>query len=152
MLAERREVGVVLEPDGQAERTLELAFQRAALEAGDVLDDPHDARPTLDHAGDADDDGVDPVGVETGRLRQRRAQALDRLDRLRRFGGLQLDVLARADFAGQVAERASDEPCAEVEPEHDRGLRDGLEVDRAVARAVGSLRCLADEVGLKERL
>jgi hypothetical protein len=60
--------------------------------------------------------------------------------------------LARADFAGQVADRASDEARAEIEPEHDRGLRDGLEVDRAVARAVGSLRCLADEFGLKKRL
>jgi hypothetical protein len=60
--------------------------------------------------------------------------------------------LARADLAGQVAERAADEARAEVEPEHDRGLRDGLEVDRAVTRAVRSLRCLADEIGLEKRL
>src|SRR5262249_3886708 len=99
--AQRGTVDVILEPDRQAERSLELARERPAVDAGDVLDDPHDARPALDYPGDADDDGIDAVGIESRRLRQRLAQALDRLDRLLRFGDLQLDILAGANLAGE---------------------------------------------------
>src|SRR5262249_59798388 len=148
LFAQRGKVDVILEPDRQAERSLELARERPAVDAGDVLDDPHDARPALDYPGDADDDGIDAVGIESRRLRQRLAQALDRLDRLLRFGDLQLDILAGANLAGEITDRAADEARTEVEPEHDRCLRHGLEVDGAVAGAVRSLGRLADELGL----
>ena len=47
----------------------------------------------------------------------------------------ELDVLARAHVAAQVADRAAQEARAEVEPEHERGLGHRLEEDRAVASA-----------------
>src|SRR5262249_22467953 len=80
------------------------------------------------------------------------ATGLDRLARLLRFGDLQLDILAGANLAGEITDRAADEARTEVEPEHDRCLRHGLEVDGAVAGAVRSLGRLADELGLEERL
>ena len=44
------------------------------------------------------------------------------------------------------------EAGAEVEPEHERGLRHGFEVDRAVARALRRRTRLADEPGDEKRL
>ena len=63
-----------------------------------------------------------------------------------------VDVLTRADLPGQIADGAAHEARAEVETEHDRGFGHRLEVDGAVARAVGALSRLADEVGLEQRL
>ena len=63
-----------------------------------------------------------------------------------------LDVLSRANRAGEIAERAAEEPRAEIDPEDERSLGDGLEVDGAVARAGGGGRGLAHEPGAEQRL
>ena len=53
---------------------------------------------------------------------------------------------------GEVADGAAQEARAEVEAEHERGLRHGFEVDRAVARALRRRAGLAHEPGIEERL
>ena len=62
VLAERREVDVVLDRHRQPEAPLELRADGHALEAVGVLGEPHPAGPLLDDAGDPGHDGVDAVG------------------------------------------------------------------------------------------
>ena len=87
-----------------------------------------------------------------GRVDQRVAQLDDRVEHALRVVAVDLDVEARANVAAEVADRAAQEPAADVETEHERGLGNGLEEDRAVARAVRSRSRLADEAGVDERL
>src|SRR5438445_9635833 len=81
LLAQSGQVDVVLERDRQAEGALKLVCERSALEAGDVLRQAENARVTLDHPRDSDDDAVDSVGVEARGAEEGRAESLDRLDR-----------------------------------------------------------------------
>src|SRR5205823_14761051 len=152
LLTERGEVDVVLERDRQAEGALQLARECSTFETADVLGQPQQAGPFLDDARDADDDALDAAGIEPRRLEQRRVQALARLHRTCHLGDGELDVLTRADLPGQIADGAAHEARAEVETEHDRGFGHRLEVDGAVARAVGAVSRLTDEVGLEQRL
>ena len=91
-------------------------------------------------------------GIEDGRPEQGGLKPPDRLDRVghRREG--QLDVLPCADRPGEVAHGASDEPRAEIEPEHEGGVDNGLEVHGAVAGAVGAAGGFADQAGVEQRL
>ena len=91
-----------------------------------------------DHARHPDDGAVDRLGA-AGRRRRAGAASARRRRRATpsRVGAGELDVLARADLAAQVADRAAQEARADVEPEHERRLGDRLEERRAVARAVG---------------
>ena len=152
LLAEGRQVDVVLERHRQAERLFELGAEGAAFQSRHVLGQVHDAAVRIGHARDADDDAVDELRVELRRREQRRAQPLAGLDRLGGVGDLQLDVLPRADDAVQIAERAAHEAGAEVEAQHERRLRHRLEVNRAVAGSVGATLGLAHEPAIDERL
>ena len=89
-------------------------------------------------------------GVEGSRVQQGRAQAGDRVRRSLGVRAGQLEILARADRALEIAERATDEACAEVEPEHQRSLGHGLEVDGSVAGAVRPARGFAHEPGVEQ--
>ena len=118
VLAEGGEVDVVLEGDRET-RAARRASPRevAALEAGDV-------RRQLDAAGRRVDDAGTPTTAPSrscvGRARRRRP-ATPRSARSRRAPlrprARQLDVLARANRPGEVADRTAQEPCAEVEAE-----------------------------------
>ena len=138
--------------DGQLEPAAEVAAPVAPFEAGDVGREREAARVGVDDAGNADDDAVDPVGREPARLGERDAKPGDRLDRALGVGAVELDVLARADLAAQVADRAAQEAGAEVETEHERRLGDELEEGGAVGRPAGIGVGLADEAGLEQVL
>ena len=139
---------------GRLEASLELGAERrrprgrATLVASAIR-----AGVGVDDARDADDDAVEQLAVEAGRAStsESRSSAIASSDALG-VGAVDLDVLARAHVAAQVADRAAQEPGAEVEAEHERRLRDRLEEDGAVARAVRLARRLADEPGLEQRL
>ena len=57
----------------------------------------------------------------------------------------ELDVLAGTHGAGQIADRTAQEPCADVEAEHERCVRHRLEEDSSVPRAALLRLRLADE-------
>ena len=121
--------------------------------------EPCDARrerdlPALgvDDAGDPDDRAVHELVVEAGCGHEARAQLGDLVEDASGVGSVDLDIEPRADVAAQIADRAAEEPSADVEAQHDRRLRHRLEEHGAVARAVGLARRLADEARLEERL
>ena len=151
LLAERRQVDVVLERDGEAEPALEVGSELTALEIREV----RQMDPTalgVDDARHSDHRAVDEVGVEPGRGLQRGVQGGDRVDRGLRSVCREFDVLPRSHRAGEIAHGATDEPRAEVEPEHEGCLRDRLEEDRPVARTTRIVARLAHETGLEQRL
>src|SRR5262249_9077816 len=143
-LAERREVDVVLEGHGKAERGLELVAEAPSLEARDVLGELHGA-VIGDDARDTDNDRVDERWVERSYLRERVAQASERVRRALDVGDRQLDGGSGRDRPAEIADGAADEAGAEVEPEHECGLGYGLEVDGPVARSIRPALGLADE-------
>ena len=105
----------------------------------DVGDEADAVAVRLDRARDADDDAVDRHALEPGGRDERVAQPGDGREHrvgVRRPGAdaAQLDVLAGADLSTEVAERRAEEPRAEVEAEHERGLGHRLVEDRAVGR------------------
>ena len=112
----------------------------------------HGVGLAVDDARDADDDAVDSRVREVGRGDERIAQPSRCVDDVVRFGVAQLDVLPGAHRPAQVAERAAEEPRPHVQPEHEGGVRDGLEEDRAVARPARVGLGLPDEPGVDERL
>ena len=69
----------------------------------------------------------------------------DRAEHLGDVGAVDLDVLPGAHITAQVAERSAQEARSEVEAEHERGLGDRLEEQRAVAAAARVVVDLADE-------
>ena len=152
VLAERREVDVVLDRHRQPEAPLELRADGHALEAVGVLGQPHAAGPLLDDARDADHDGVDAVGRQAADGDEPVAHPGDGVEHLAGAGAVELDVLARADRAAEVRQRAAQEPRADVDAEDERGLRDGLEEHGPVAAAGPRLLGLADEPGVQQRL
>src|SRR5204862_1046796 len=70
-LAERREVDVVLEHHRVAEPRPDLVAERATLETGHVARLPERPGRGFDDAGNPDDDSVDAVVGDSGRLGQR---------------------------------------------------------------------------------
>src|SRR5207247_6557044 len=93
-----------------------VATEVAVLEPGDVhreLDAPVRA---VDRAGHAEHDAVDELARDVARLEQRPYERRDRVERGVGGGHGELDVLARAQLAAHVADRAADEARAEVEP------------------------------------
>jgi hypothetical protein len=137
LLAEGGEVDVVLEGDRKIKGTLELVRERASLEPLDVLGESEQSALALDNSGDADDDAVHAVRVEARDRVQRRAEALDRRDCFRDDCYRQLDVLPCPDRAGEVADRAADEACADVEPKDEPHTP--LEIDGAAGRRAARL-------------
>ena len=92
------------------------------------------------------------MAAEPARLDERVAERGSRGQRFVHVGRAELDVLSCPDLPGEVADGAAQEARAEVEAEHERGLRHGFEVDGAVARALRRRAGLADEPGIEERL
>ena len=137
LLAERGEVDVVLQRDRKPEPLLELGVEGSTLEAGNVLRQVDPPRLRLDDAGDSDDHAVDQVLRQRRRLDERGSKRRDRLDRGLGVRGQELDVLTRADLAGEIAGRAAQEVRAEVEAEHEGRVRCWLEVHRAVRGPAG---------------
>ena len=136
-LPERGEVDVVLERDGQAQPLLELGVEWPILEPRHVLGEVDPPGVGLDDTGDPDHDAVDQLLRELRGLHERGAERGDRLDRRLGVGRGQLDVLACANLAGEIAGGPAQEVRAEVEAEHERRVGGGLEVDGAVGGAAG---------------
>ena len=137
---------------GNPETLAQVVREGPALEALDVGGEAELAGASLHHSRDADDGAVDEVAVEPARLDEGVAERGRRGQRFVHVGGAELEVLSRPDLAGEVADGAAQEARAEVEAEHERGLRHGFEVDRAVARALRRRAGLAHEPGIEERL
>ena len=135
VLADGGEVDVVLDVTGSPSRVASVVAEVAALEARDVRREPELAGRRRRRRRDADDRAVDQLARRARTIGERVAQRADRLERRVGVGAVELDVLARADLAAQVADRAAQEARAEVEAEDERRLRNGLEEDGAVARA-----------------
>ena len=149
-LAERGEVDVVHERHVEAEAPRELVAECDALE----LEEMRQVEPSfgIDDTGHADDDATDPLAAGIGGLDQRRGDRLDRGDRGLGARAGELDVLAHADRAGEVADRAAGKARAQVEAEHEGGVGNGLEEHGAEARAVGAMLGFAHEARFEQRL
>jgi hypothetical protein len=78
-------------------------------------------------------------------------QSVDHLERSIRVGAVERDVLPRADLPAEIADRAAEEACAEIEPEHERGLRHGFEEGGSVRRAARARLRLTHEPGVEQR-
>ena len=106
LLAERREVDVVVDPDRDAEALLELGAEGAALHPGHVVGEVHVAGLRLDDAGDADHRAVDDrVGQARGG-HQRVAQRGHGRQRGLRVGALHVVARAHRRRRGRTAPRA----------------------------------------------
>ena len=88
---------------------------------------------------------VEPAGLDEVRL-----QGDDRAKHLHDVRAVDLHVLARPYVPAQVAERSAQEARPEVEAQHERGLGDGLEEQRAVAAATRVVVDLPDERGMQK--
>jgi len=135
----------------QPEPRLEGVRERRALEPRDVRREGDRAPLRVDDAGNADDDAVQEPVVQAGRLDERRPELGDLGEDARGVGMLDLDIEAGPDVAAEVADRTAEEATADVEPERERRLGDGLEEDRPVPRAARPLGGLADEPRVEER-
>ena len=133
-------------------RLLEVAAERDALEPRDARRERDPAPLGVDDAGDADDGAVQERAVEARRGHEARAEVGDLVEDARRVAAVDLDVEPRPHVAAEVADRAAQEPAADVEPEHERRLGDGLEEDGAVPRPGRLARRLADEARVEQRL
>ena len=151
-LAERREIDVVLDPHAHAEALLQLGTIPPPVEPGDVRREPDHAAAFFDDAWDADHNLVDQSRLEAGRAGKGVAQLGDRGERAVGVGGAaELDVVARADRTGEIADGASQEARTEVDPEHERGLGHRLEVEGSVGGPRRPIGGLADEPCLEQR-
>src|SRR5215208_6152096 len=151
-LAEGREVDVVLEGDWESQTLMQVFCEGPPLEALDVGGEPELAGARLHDSRDADDGPVNEVAVEPARLHERVAERGSRGERFVHVGRAELDVLSCPHIPNEVADGAAQEARAEVEAEHERGLRHRFEVDSAVTRAMRRRAGLADEPSLEERL
>jgi hypothetical protein len=133
-LAERGKVDVVLERDAETELLAHIVAERAPFEAGYVRRPPQRAARGFDDSRDADDDAVDELAGNVARIGQRVVQRDDRVQHSLGTGTAELDVLARANLPTEIADRPAQETGAEVESEHERGVRHGFEEHGAVAR------------------
>src|SRR5439155_15689671 len=151
LLAERRQVDVVLELHRALESRAELRREGIALEAGDVLDEA-DPAVALDRTGHAEHYAVEELHRYLGVAEEREHERWDRGERRvrRRLGPV--DVAPAAHLGRQVAHGSPDEPRAEVDAEHERSAGVRLEEDGAIPRAVARGLGLADETGPQERL
>ena len=111
-----------------------------------------DARGLVDRPRDAEDHAVDRACVEPARLGEVGLEGLDRAQDLGHVRAVHLDVLARPDVAAKVAQGPAQEPRPEVEAQDERGLRDGLEEQRAIAAPAWVVVDLADERRVEEGL
>ena len=152
LLAEGRQVDVVLEPDAEPEALLELGREGRSLEAGDARRERDRPALGVDDARHADDGAVQPRVRDRGRVDERVPQLDDLGEHALRIRPVDLDVEASAHVPAEVADRPAQEAAAEVETERERGLGNRLEEDRAVAGAGRPLERLADEAGVDERL
>src|SRR5213078_4673636 len=121
------------------------AHARADREEDEIVDATRNSLPLLTERGEVD------VVLQRDRQAEGALQLARECSAFETGDG-ELDVLTRADLPGQIADGAAHEARAEVETEHDRGFGHRLEVDGAVARAVGAVSRLTDEVGLEQRL
>ncbi len=135
---------------GKASRVAERLREALAAEPDDAAGEA-DHVPRPDHARHADDGRVDQVLAQPRRLEQRPAHLVHDRQHARRVGTVQLDVLARADGPGEVGDGGAQVAGADVDAEHDRGVRHRLEEHGAVARPVRPRRGLAHQPGLDQR-
>src|SRR5437867_174842 len=101
-LAERGEVDVVLQRDGDLETVAELVAERASLEARDVRGQPYRSRVRLDDARNADHRAVDQVARYAARVDQRFLQRRGRIQRAVRIRAADLHVLTRPNPATEI--------------------------------------------------
>ncbi len=149
-LAERGQVDVVLHRRREPDAVGHLRRERPALEARQV-GETHRPGGRVDDARDADDDPVEARRQPARRADEGAGESLDGVERDLGVGCAQLHVPAREGGAAEVADGPAKEAGADVEPEHERGVGDRLEEDRAVARTPGALRRLAHEARVEER-
>ena len=151
-LADRGQVDVVLDRHRQAEPIADVVAPVPPFEAGDVRRQPELTGVRIDDAGDADNRTVDQLGREPAGLGERVSEDADRLDRGVCVRSVELDVLAGAHVAAQVADRAAEEAGAEVETEDERGFGDEVEEDGAVGRPARVGLGLLHESRVEQRL
>ena len=151
-LADRGQVDVVLDGDGEPEPVANVVTPVPPLEAGDIRREPELAGVRVDDARDADHRTVDQLGGEPAGLGERVSEDADRLDRRVGVGSVELDVLARPHLAAEVADRAAQEAGAEVEAEDERSFRNEVEEDGAVGGPPRVRLGLLHEPRLEERL
>ena len=139
-LAERGEVDVVLDGDGNAEARRELRGDVHAFEALGFAPRGARARRRRSRPGR-------PRRRSRSARTGRPAAAISESRRPTKAssafcgaGAPQLDVLACAHGSLQVADRAAQEARAEVEPQHERRVGHRLEEDGAVARPARDAR------------
>ena len=150
LLADGGQVDVVLERDREGQRVAERLRESLAAQPDDAAGEA-DHVPRPDHPRHADDGRVDQVLAQPRRLEQRSAHLVHDRQHARRVGTVQLDVLARADGPGEVGDGGAQVAGADVDAEHDRGVRHRLEEHGAVARPVRPRRGLAHQPGLDQR-
>ena len=105
-----------------------------------------------DHAGNPDDDAVEPLGRKPADVDEPPCEAVAQVEHAPDVGAAVLDVLAGVNHTLEVADRHAQEAGADVDAEHERCLRDRLEEERAVARALAVARRLAHQPRLEQRL
>ena len=153
VLADRREVHVVLERHVDAQPLAKLAAEGPAFEPGDVRRRQlQRAFLCVDHARNAENDTIDALDRKMRGRNQGLVQAADRLQRPVCVSAAQLDVLTRTHLTGEVADSSAQEPRTEVQAEHVRRVRDRLEEDGPVARPSGGVGGLPDEPRVEQRL
>jgi hypothetical protein len=150
LLADRGEADVVLHRHRHAEPLLQRGADRQPFEPGDVARQPDLAARRLDHARHAGHRAVQRARRQGAGRQQAGAQVGRSVEHDLHVGAGQLDVVAGAHLAAQVADRAAQEAGAEVEPEHERRLRDRLEERRAVLGALGVVVGLAHQPRLEQ--
>ncbi len=151
-LADRGEVDVVLDRHPHSKPALELGTDRHALEAVDVLGEMDLVATREHHPGDAHDGAVERLRRELTRGDQAVAKGRGDLEHASRVRARELDVLARADAAQQIADGSPQEARPEVEPQCERGVRDRLEERGAVAGTVRARLGLAHQSAVEEGL
>ncbi len=152
LLADGSEIDVVLEAHRNLQAPSQLGAERVALETRHAGRQADAAACRVDDPRHSDDRAVDAGALEPCRRHERVAEPHDRVEHATRVLAEDLHVLAGADLAGEVADRAAEEAGADVEAEHERRFGDGLEEHRAVARPFRVVLRLAHEAGLEQRL
>jgi hypothetical protein len=145
-LADGREIDVVVERDGCFQPFADFGGVRATFEACDVrLRQAERFGQRLDDTGNAEHDAVDALDRQGRAVDQRAVQCRNRIERAVGVGATKLDVLARADAAGEVGDGAAQKARAQVQAEHECSVGNWFEEHGAVAGAVGTVHGLADE-------
>jgi hypothetical protein len=145
-LAERADVGVVVEVDGELEALLHLAGGVQAHPAGQDRLRVHEAARAVDRAGQAHAGGEDAVALDAGLVDELVNQARGGVERV--LGGrvdLELRVGLGEDRVGEVGDGDPEAVVSEVQADHGAGrLVEGDEHRRAATLRAGRRGGLGD--------